>query len=380
MIGRRAFLLGAGAGPLLATPILAAPAWPADDFAATRNLAQAVVDDGVTPGLQITVRKGADLVFSHGVGMANLETATPLTRQSGLRIGSVTKQFTTATVLMLEQDGRLSTADTLDRFLPSFPRGGEISLLRMMNHTSGLGNYTDVDDPKDFFQAGRVDRTTAEMVEWMATRPRLMVFEPGMDWAYSNTAFVLLGAVIEAATGKPWGEVMKERLFDPLGLAATAMDSPDEIVAGRASGYSRDLPPRTDDVLTNTSYLSMSFPGAAGAMRSTTDDLCRWHQALLGGQVLTAAALDKMLTPATLADGTPALNDGNPANYGLGIGAGQAILSHSGGINGFVSYLGTHRDADVTVATMVNTDSGDTLSARIRDVRRAAWSAAGVTV
>lgn len=249
----------------------------------------------------------------------------------------------------------------------------------MLNHTSGLGNYTNVEDPADFFQAGRVDRPMPEMVEWLLARPGLMAFEPGTGWAYSNTAYVLLGAVIEAAAGKPYGEVMKERLFTPLGLASTAVDDPAGIVAGRASGYTRGNG-TGPGAMGNASYLSMSFPGAAGAIRSTTDDLCRWHQALFSGQVLNAAGLGKMLTPATLADGTPALAGGQPANYGLGIGAASPIASHSGGINGFISYLGTHQPADVTVATMVNTDSGTDLSERVRAVRRAAWSAAGAQI
>lgn len=118
MIGRRAFLIGAGAAPLVA----AAPAWAVSDYTAVHELAGAVVSEGVAPGFQITVRKGTDLVFSRGYGMANIETATPLTPQSILRVGSVTKQFTAATLLLLEQDGVLSTSDTLDRFLPTVPR------------------------------------------------------------------------------------------------------------------------------------------------------------------------------------------------------------------------------------------------------------------
>lgn len=375
MIGRRAFLAGLGVTPILA----AAPAWADETLAEVRTLAQGLIDDRVTPGFQMTVRKGADLAFSQGFGLANLETDTRVTPTTPFQIGSVTKQFTAATLLLLEQDGKLALTDTLDRFVPSFPRGDEITLLRMLNHTSGLGNYTDVEDPKDFFQAGRVDRTTAEMVEWMIGRPRLMVFEPGTSWAYSNTAYVLLGAVIEAATGKPYGAVMQERLFDPLGLTATAVDDPDLILPGRASGYSYGMNQSPDAPLLNASYLSMTFPGAAGAMRSTTDDLSRWHEALLGGRAVGAASLDKMLTAATLADGSPALSDGQPVDYGLGIGVGS-ILAHTGGINGFSSYLGTKREADVTIATVVNTDGSPDLGPRTRAVRVAAWKAMGVEV
>lgn len=315
---------------------------------------EALIADRLTPGVQITVQKGAEVLFDRGFGSANLETGAPMSPSSILRVGSLTKQFTAATLLLLEGEGRVSLDDPLAKYLPDFPRAADLSLLRMLNHTSGLGNYTDAPSVEAFLQGGRPDRSMAEMVALMAASDKLQAAEPGAAWAYSNTAYVLLGAVIEAIAGKPYGAVMQERIFAPLGLASTAVDDAAEILPGRAAGYTNIVGPRS---FANASFLSMTYPGAAGAMRSTTADLCRWHQALLGGKLLSTAGLDRMLTPAVLGDGSP-----TSTRYGLGLilsGPGErGLVTHSGGINGFSSYLGTYRDAALSIATIVNTDGG----------------------
>lgn len=334
-----------------------------------RAMGEAIIAEGLTPGLQISVRQGADVVFQQGFGRANVETATPMTASSVLRIGSLTKQFTAATLLLLEAEGRLSLTDPLSRFLPDFPRAADLTLERMLNHTSGLGNYTDAASLNAFFQAGRPDRSMAEMVEIMKASPGLQAFEPGTGWAYSNTAYVLLGAVIEKASERRYDVAMKERLFTPLGLNDTAVDDAAQVVAQRGSGYTPTLTP---GVFQNASFISMSYPGAAGSMRSTTTDLCRWHQALLGGKVLSAAALARMLTPATLTDGSLPMQGGSPIRYGLGLSigeaAGRSLISHSGGIQGFSAYLGSYPNDGLTVATIVNVDGGPA-GARVQAMR-----------
>lgn len=331
----------------------------ADLWTRIRAMGDAIIAEGLTPGLQLSVRRGADVVFQHGFGQANVETATPMTASSVLRIGSLTKQFTAATLLVLEAEGRLSLADPLSRFLPDFPRAADLTLERMLNHTSGLGNYTDAASLNAFLQAGRPDRSMTEMVEIMKTSPNLQAFEPGTGWAYSNTAYVLLGAVIEKASERRYDVAMKDRLFTPLGLNDTAVDDAAQVVAQRGSGYTTTLAP---GVFQNASFISMSYPGAAGSMRSTTTDLCRWHQALLGGKVLSAQALTRMLTPATLSDGSLPMEGGAPVRYGLGVSigevAGRPLVSHSGGIQGFSAYVGTYPTEELTIATILNIDGG----------------------
>jgi CubicO group peptidase (beta-lactamase class C family) len=152
---------------------------------------------------------------------------------------------------------------------------------------------------------------------------------------------------------------MKERLFTPLGLNDTAVDDAAQVVAQRGSGYTPTLAP---GVFQNASFISMSYPGAAGSMRSTTTDLCHWHQALLGGKVLSTQALTRMLTPATLSDGSLPMEGGSPVRYGLGMSigevAGRPLVSHSGGIQGFSAYVGTYPTEELTIATILNIDGG----------------------
>lgn len=368
-LDRRQALFGIGA--LAAVPMAArAQTGSPELWTRVQQLAEGVINDRLTPGLQISVRRGVDILFEQGFGMANLETATPLTAASVMKIGSVTKQFTAAAMLLLEQDGRLALSDPLARFLPDFPRAADLTLERMLNHTSGLGNYTDT---PAFIQNSRTDRSTAELVAAMRDSANLQAHEPGTRWDYSNTAYVLLGAVIEAAAGMPYGQFYQERLFTPFGLTTMAVDDAANVVPGRASGYTEGASGSGFD---NASFISMSYPGAAGSIRSTTSDLCRWHGALLGGRILSAVSLQKMLTPARLADGTAPVEGGAPIDYGLGIRAtlagGRALVVHTGGIQGFASYLGTYRAEDLTIATMANIDSGGSvLGPRVRAIREA---------
>lgn len=339
-----------------------------------REMAHAIVSERLAPGLQISARQGHQILFEQGFGQANLETATPLTSSSVMRIGSATKQFTAATILLLEEEEKLSVRDRLAQYLPSFPRAEDITLEQMLNHTSGLGNYTDAPSLEAFLSAARPDRTTDEMVALVSRADDLIKFEPGSAWAYSNTAFVLLGAVIEVVDGKSLSESLRDRLFRPIGLTATAVDSAGEVVPGRASGYTNGAHPSGFE---NASFVSMSYPGAAGAMRSTTTDLCRWHQALFGGRVLSETSMAKMLRPATLADGTIPKDGAADVRYAFGLelspSGERVFVGHGGAIQGFVAHVGTYVATDLTIATIVNADGGYTggpnADAKVRAIR-----------
>lgn len=332
-------------------------------WAAIEDKAQAMINDRLAPGLQICVTRRGSVVFSRAFGQANLETNTSMTPASDCRIGSITKQFTAAGILLLVQDGKLALDDSLGRFLPDFPHAERLSLRRMLNHTSGLGDYTETKPPDLFLQESRPDRTTAQLVDVMRKSSGTLIFEPGEKWGYSNTAYVLLGVVIEKVTGRPWAEFLTTRLFKPLGLTHTAIDDAAEVVLGRATGYSND--PKAPSGFDNASFVSMTYPGGAGAICSTAEDLCAWHAGLLGGRVLRPAMLAAMLTPAKLNDGSLPTMPGDrltPLRYGLGVVlepiGGRAAVSHNGGIQGFTSYLSTLLEEQLTVATIINTDGG----------------------
>jgi D-alanyl-D-alanine carboxypeptidase len=187
-----------------------------------------------------------------------------------------------------------------------------------------------------------------------------------MTWSYSNTGYVLLGLVVEKVTGSPFRRFFEERLFKPAGLEETAVDDVTAIVPGRASGYDREKGGATG--FENASFISMTLPGAAGSIRSTATDLCRWHHVLLGGRLLTAESLKEMLTPVRLKDGTlppvtlsPASNvQPNDMSYGFGLGMGQLkgrrFIGHPGNINGFTGELRSFPTEQISIACLFNCD------------------------
>jgi len=375
-LSRRTSLAGLMA--LAATPALAKATKAAgrpSPWADAEAKAQAMIAGKLTPGLQVCVRKKGAVAFSKGYGSANLETATPMTPASVCRIGSVTKQFTASVILQMAQEGKLALNDSLSVYMPDFPNAQRLSLRRMLSHTSGLGNYTAIDFRK-FLQDSRIDRSTAQLVEAMKPTSEKLAYEPGTDWRYSNTAYVLLGVLIEQLEAKSYAEVMQARLFTPLGLTHTAVDDAATVVDHRAAGYSSAL--KAPAGFVNASFIAMSFPGGAGNLRSTCEDLCAWHGALLGGKVLQPDSLKEMLTPVTLNDGAlpvvgpPAKRD--TVHYGFGIAldplGGKPAVSHDGGIQGFGSHLETLTEEQITIATVMNTDGGAFAPAALRTAPR----------
>ncbi|MBS0366045.1 MAG: beta-lactamase family protein [Proteobacteria bacterium] len=320
-----------------------------------------------SPGLSICVMRNGRPLYSKGFGSADLQSRAPMTADSVLRIGSITKQFTAAAILLLQQDGRLSIDDRLSRFLPLFPHSGDFTLRQMLTHTSGLGNYTDTSTPEVFLQQARIDYPDPQLIAAMAATSPLMKSTPGTAWSYSNTAYVLLGIVVEIAAQEAYGAYYQRRLFGPAGMHATAVDDAAEVVPDRAAGYTPDA--KSASGFANASFISMTYPGGAGSIRSTPQDLCRWHGALLGGRILQAASLMDMTTAVHLQDGSlprdpdmaRVLGEDKPIEYGFGVmmGAfeGQRYVEHGGGINGFLSELRSFPERGVSVSLIMNCDS-----------------------
>lgn len=367
---RELLVLTAGAMwvPLLRAAPAAGNAWAPLDALCKKTLA-----DHVAPGLAVSVMRAGQMLYSSGFGFANLETGTPVTPHSVFHIGSITKQFTAASIALLAEAGKLGFDDKLSRFLPDFPHADDIRLRQMLTHTSGLGNYTDTDTRQLFMQAARVDYDDHALFVAMRGTSPLFVARPGTTWEYSNTAYVLLGMVVEKQSGMPYGKFFRERLLEPAGLASTAVDDAATVVPGRATGYTPDKDAASG--YDNASFISMTFPGAAGSMRSTTEDLCRWHHALLGGRIVKPESLKEMMTPGRLKDGTLPLakmdpekdEPAKPMEYGFGLALGdldgKRWVGHAGGINGFSSQVRSFPAQQVSVATLVNSDFGGNATA-----------------
>jgi CubicO group peptidase (beta-lactamase class C family) len=313
------------------------------------------------------------VAFAGGAGAASLQERVPARADTIYRVGSVQKQFTAAAVLLLCEAGLAHLDDPLARYLPRFPRATQVSLRQLLDHTSGIHNYTEAEG----FLAQipfLYDHSTADWVAHIAAQRPLYDFAPGSRWKYSNSGFFLAGAVVEQVSGMAFGRFLEQRICRPLGLKDTALDSNPWSLAGamrrpqdarlrRARGYERDAASASGFRAAN--YLSMSVAGAAGALRSTALDLLAWHAALFGGRLLSAASLREMTTPSRLNDGRLtsrariAAADEPPGEYGLGlrIGAfrGHSKLGHEGDIDGFDAVVNTYADDALCIAVLANT-------------------------
>jgi CubicO group peptidase (beta-lactamase class C family) len=354
--GSLAFVLGGLAA------VRQARAAAAPDGAALDALAKKIVENSLSPSVAIGVMKAGKMIYAKAFGMMNLETGTPAAADTIYKIGSNTKQFTAASILLLQEAGALSVDDPLAKHLPDFPHAADVTLRQMLTHTSGLGNFTNTHPPEKIVQMSRLDYDQKSLLAAMAATDPLFVAPPGTAWSYSNTAYVLLGIVVEKVSGVSLARFYKTRIFDPQGLSDTAKDDVTEVLPRRAAGYAPHK--GSDTAFDNCSFESMGIPGGAGAIRSTVLDLCAWHAALFGGKVLSAASLKAMTTPGTLKDGGQPFTipqPGAPAkamDYGFGLGMGEfegrKSVAHSGAISGFASHLRTFPKQKVSVAVLLN--------------------------
>ncbi len=311
---------------------------------AERLLAEAVPDAN-GPGLAVLVARGDRVLFRGARGRASIELGVDLSPDHVFRIGSVTKQFAAATLLKLVDEGKAHLDDPLSNYLPDYPNGQAITLHQLLNHTSGIRSYTDLPGYMD--ERVRLDRDTAGMIA--VFKDEKVDFAPGGKWAYNNSGYVLVGAVIEKISGKPWAMQMDAALLKPLGLARTRAGDDAAVIAGAVNGYSLGA----NGEVARASHLSMTQPHAAGALVSTLDDLLRWNLALHGGRVLSKTSYRRMTTPEGVAAAAP-------GRYGYGIQhqtvRGRAALAHSGGINGFLSNLIHLPDSGLSTVVLRNAD------------------------
>jgi CubicO group peptidase (beta-lactamase class C family) len=271
-------------------------------------------------------------------------------------IGSVTKQFTAAAVLLLAEDGKLSLDDDLSAWMPGYPLGGRaVPLRRLLDHTSGIKGYTEM----PVFGSLAVQRLPRDsLVTLFSAEP--FDFEPGEALIYNNSAYFLLGLIIEKASGTSYEEFVETRVFEAAGMERSRYCHKDELTPGRAKGYQTG-----PDGLRPADYLDHTWPYAAGSLCSTVRDLLRWNQTLHGdgegGDLLTMASYRTLVTPGTLADGTR-------LRYAGGLTVtdrdGKRRISHGGGIFGYLSELRYFPEEDLSIVVLVNT-AGPTSPAAI---------------
>jgi CubicO group peptidase (beta-lactamase class C family) len=307
------------------------------------SLVSAPMKTGNLAGMAIAVVKGRDTLLMKGYGYADLENQVPVTPQTVFRIGSLTKQFTSAAIMKFVEQGKLSLDDDITKYLPQVPTHGRKILIRhLLNHTSGIPSYTDV---REFGPKSRTDLAHDSLLAIVAKDS--LQFEPGSHFYYNNTGYFILGMLIEKLSGKPYGEYLSETEFTPNGLASTTYCDTRRIITHRAQGYQRGR-----GGLENADFLSMDLPYAAGSLCSTVGDLVSWSRKLHSGAIVSPASLRRMTTPEKLTSGRTM-----PYGYGLQPDTlgGHRYVAHGGGINGFISYLVHFPDDTLTVAVLSNT-------------------------
>ena len=313
------------------------------DTGAINRYVQAEVERQHIPGLSIAVLSGDRVVLSRGYGFANVELHVPASDSTVYQSGSMGKQFTAALVEMLVDNHRIRLDDSIVRWFPEGTAVWQgITVRHLLTHTSGVAEYTD--STFDY----RKDYTEDELVKFAAARP--LDFRPGERWSYSNTGYVLLGALIHRVTGRFYGDLLRDSVFVPLGMRDSRVISEADIVPNRAAGYRLE-----NGALRNQEWVApMLNTTADGALYFTVRDLARWAIALNHTRVPSAAALDTAWTPVRLSDG---------ANYPYGFGwylvpqRAQRRIAHTGSWQGFKTVIARYPQSaggGLTVVVLAN--------------------------
>ena len=312
-----------------------------------RALVETALREGPSPGASVAVELDGEPVFADGFGLADLENDVPATADTVYRIGSVTKQFTAAATVLLVEDGTLDLDSDLREHFPDYDTAGfRIPVERLLNHTSGIKGYTEMEE---FWAQSRLDLGHEAMLDLFGSAP--FEFEPGDRYQYNNSGYYLLGVLIERLSGDSYTDFLRRRFFEPLGLESTHYLDNNPIVRSRAEGYEL----ASDGGFRNDDPLSMRLPYAAGSLGSSVLDLLRWQRALVGGEAVSAAGYERMTAPGVLVSGEEA-----PYGYGLGLAEehGFAKVSHGGGINGFRAQLAWYPEPRLGIAVLMNSGAG----------------------
>jgi CubicO group peptidase (beta-lactamase class C family) len=298
---------------------------------------------GRVAGVTVAVARGEDLLHLQGYGHADLELGVPTPLDAVYEIGSVTKQFTAVLTLMLVEDGLLDLDADISEYPPTFDTGGRrVPLRRLLDHTSGMKGYTET----AVFGALATQALPPDTLLRLMEREE-WDFEPGYGLIYNNTAYFLLGRILEEVSGSTYADLLTERILEPLGMDDTHYCDPARIVPGRAKGYRA-----TPDGMAQAPYLDHRWPFAGGSMCSTARDLIRWNRALHGGYVLEPESYQALVTPEPLADGSPIF-------YAKGLVHREddygEVIEHGGGIFGFLSTVRYYPREELTLVVLQNT-------------------------
>lgn len=314
-----------------------------------------IVHDSVTSqhfmGTVLVARDGST-ILDKGYGSADLEWNIPNAPDTRFRLGSITKQFTAASILLLEERGKLRVDDPISKYLPDAPAAWKnITFFHLLTHTSGIPSFTSFPDYEEL--QGR-PVTPEQLVARFRDKP--LDFQPGEKWNYSNSGYALLGYLLEKISGQKYCDFLQQNIFTPLAMHDTGCDRNSTVLPRRASGYTPG-----PHGLENATYIDMTVPFSAGELYSTTGDLLRWQQGLFGGKIVSPASLKKMTTPFK-------------KNYGFGLEIqtiqGHERISHGGGINGFNTFEAWYPQEKLSIIVLSNVNgvAPEEISGRLASV------------
>lgn len=314
----------------------------ADALAELDRLVQTHLDQNNIPGGLVAVASRGRIIHLRTYGMANVELSVPVTDSTVFEIGSISKQFISATVMLLVQETKLGLDDPIHQYLSYLP--GEwlgVTVRQLLTHTSGIPDYEEIRS----YDVYRFRLTPEEVIQIAHSRP--MDFAPGTGWYYSNTGYFLLSMIVERIEGRPLGQVLESRIFGPLEMTQTRLADPEAIIRHRASGYWVN---KAGELINRNPTETSSTLGAGGIL-SSAYDLAKWDEALYGDQLLSAESKATMWTPAILPNGD---STGYAFGWRVGRYKGHKSQSHGGQVAGFVANFSRFPDQEAAIIVFLN--------------------------
>lgn len=294
------------------------------------------------PGAVFLVAKDGKPIYKKAFGKANIELDVDMNTESVFQIGSMTKQFTAVSIMMLAEQGKLDVKDEVTKFIPDYPTNGEIiTIHHLLTHTSGIKDFTSM---KSIMSIAKKDLSPEELVDFF--KEESMDFSPGEKYKYNNSGYVLLGYIIELVSGIPYEEFIEKNIFQKIGMKNSCYANDRKVVKNRAYGYQQ-----YDDLLLNKRHISFNIPYSSGSLMSTVDDLLKWQEAIKRNLMVSEKTKRKLFTNYSL-------NNGENTNYGYGwhlkeIG-NTPSQEHGGSIFGFKSMAVYLPDYDIYVVGLSN--------------------------
>jgi len=286
----------------------------------------------------VSIARNGTVLLSKGYGMANYSFDVPNTAQTKFKLASVSKQFTAMAIMILQEQGKLSTEDKLTKFIADYPNGDKITIHHLLTHTSGIYNFTNAEHYDSIMV---LPHTLEKIISYFKNKK--LDFEPGEKFSYSNSGYILLSYIIEKASGKSYAEFMTSQIFEPLGMKNSGVCDGNKLIKNFALGYTNG-----EKGLENSPYIDMSIPSGAGGLYSTVEDLQTWDRAFYSEKLVKKTTIDKIVTP---------FKDKYAYGWKIDEYASHVWINHSGGIQGFNTIINRFPQEELCIVVLKNVDN-----------------------